>query len=40
LDVSISTVAEWENGHRFPSINHLQAIAEYTKIPAWKFLKP
>jgi transcriptional regulator with XRE-family HTH domain len=40
LDVSISIVAEWENGHRFPSIDHLQAIAKYTKIPVWRLLKP
>jgi transcriptional regulator with XRE-family HTH domain len=40
LDVSISIVAEWENGHRFPSVDHLYAIAQRTGIPAWRFLRP
>jgi transcriptional regulator with XRE-family HTH domain len=39
LKVSISIVCEWELGHRFPSVDHLQAIALYTGIPAWQFLK-
>jgi transcriptional regulator with XRE-family HTH domain len=40
LDVSTAIVAEWENGNRFPSVDHLQELARYTKIPAWKFLRP
>ena len=40
LDVSISIVAEWENGHRFPSVDHLYAISQRTGIPAWRFLRP
>jgi transcriptional regulator with XRE-family HTH domain len=40
LDVSISIVSEWENANRFPNANHFHAIAQYTGIPAWRFLRP
>ena len=36
--LSTSILCEWEHGHRFPSVEHLQAIAIYTKIPASSFL--
>ena len=36
--LSTSILCEWEHGHRFPSVEHLQAIAAYTKIPAATFL--
>jgi transcriptional regulator with XRE-family HTH domain len=36
--LSMAILCEWEHGHRFPSVDHLQAIAEYTGIPACVFL--
>jgi len=36
--LSTSILCEWEHGHRFPSVEHLQAIATYTGIPASSFL--
>ena len=33
LDVSISIISEWEHGHRFPSVKHLEAVARYLKMP-------
>ena len=36
--LSTSILCEWEHAHRFPSVEHLQAIAVYTKIPAAAFL--
>jgi transcriptional regulator with XRE-family HTH domain len=39
LGVSIAIVSEWENGHRFPSIDHLQALTQYTGISASRFFK-
>ncbi len=40
LGVSISIVSEWENCHRFPAAKTLQAVVEYTKVPAWAFFYP
>ncbi len=40
LDVSVSVVNEWENGHRFPSVHHLEAICEHTGVPACCYLYP
>ena len=39
LDLSISIICEWEHGRRFPSVDHLQALVQYTGIPAWSFLR-
>jgi len=39
LGLSISIICEWEHGRRFPSVDHLQALAQYTGIPAWCFLR-
>ena len=39
LGVSVSIICEWEHGCRFPSVQHLMAIATYTKIPAAEFLR-
>lgn len=36
--LSMAILCEWEHGHRFPSVDHLQAISEYTGIPACSFL--
>lgn len=33
LGVSISVVSQWERAKRFPSIQNLLQISEYTKIP-------
>lgn len=33
LDVSISTIDTWEQGLRFPSGRHLEALSKYTNIP-------
>ena len=40
LDLSISIISEWENGNRFPGVDHLWAVSKYTGIPAWRFLRP
>jgi transcriptional regulator with XRE-family HTH domain len=40
LDVSVSIICEWEHAHRFPSVDHLWALAQYTGIPAWEFIQP
>jgi transcriptional regulator with XRE-family HTH domain len=37
--LSMAILCEWEHGHRFPSVDHLQAIAEYTGISASAFLQ-
>lgn len=37
LGVSIAIVSEWEHGHRFPSVKHLQAVTRYTGISASDF---
>jgi len=34
LGVSVSVISEWERGIRFPSSRHLDALSEYTGIPA------
>lgn len=34
LGVSVSIVCEWEHGHRFPSIAHLEDISRYVGLPA------
>ncbi len=34
LGVSVSIVCEWEHGHRFPSIAHLEGISRYVGLPA------
>jgi transcriptional regulator with XRE-family HTH domain len=39
LDLSISIVCEWEHGRRFPSVDHLQALALYMGVPAWSLLR-
>lgn len=36
--LSMAILCEWEHGHRFPSVEHLQDISEYCKIPAWCLL--
>ena len=36
--LSMAILCEWEHGHRFPSVDHLQAISRYTGIPACSFL--
>jgi len=33
LGVSISVISQWERGHRYPSIQNLQRIADYIGIP-------
>ena len=38
LGLSIAIVSEWEHGHRFPSIEHLDALAKYVGIPACRLL--
>lgn len=38
LGVSVSTVAAWENGTRFPGIDNLIALAQHTGIPACQFV--
>ena len=40
LDLSASIISEWEHGNRFPNADHFYAIAQYTGILAWKFLRP
>lgn len=36
--LSMAILCEWEHGHRFPSVDHLRAISQYTGIPACSFL--
>jgi transcriptional regulator with XRE-family HTH domain len=33
LGVSLDTVSKWELGNRFPSVEHFQALVNYTGIP-------
>jgi transcriptional regulator with XRE-family HTH domain len=40
LGVSISIISEWEHGHRFPSVRHLEAVARYLKMPVCCLLYP
>jgi transcriptional regulator with XRE-family HTH domain len=37
LGVSISVVSQWERAKRFPSMQNLLQISEYTKIPVSDF---
>jgi len=37
---STSVICEWENGHRFPAVLHLTALAEHTGISASNFIRP
>lgn len=37
LGVSTATVCAWEQGSRFPSMQHLARISEYTGIPLCAF---
>ena len=39
LGVSDAVTCEWENGHRFPGMRHLSAIAKYTGIPASELIR-
>jgi transcriptional regulator with XRE-family HTH domain len=34
IAVSTSIICEWEHAHRFPSVDHLWAVARLTGIPA------
>ena len=36
--LSMAILCEWEHGHRFPSVEHLQEISAYAKIPVWCLL--
>ena len=38
LSVSISTVSSWENGTRFPSASHLDALAGCVNMPICNLL--
>lgn len=38
--LSMAIVCEWEHGHRFPSVDHLWAVSEYTGIPAHDLIRP
>lgn len=38
LGVSLSTVAAWESGARFPGADNLAALAHYTGIPPCQFV--
>ena len=38
--LSMAILCEWEHEHRFPSVDHLWAIAQYTGIPAWELIRP
>jgi transcriptional regulator with XRE-family HTH domain len=38
--LSMAILCEWAHGHRFPSVDHLWAIAQYTGIPAWELIRP
>lgn len=38
--LSMAILCEWEHGHRFPSVDHLWAVAQYTGIPAWELIRP
>ncbi len=37
LKVSVSTVSAWENGTRFPSMEHLRRIAKICQVPLCAF---
>ena len=37
LGMSTAIISEWENCMRFPSVKTLQAVVEYTGVPAWAF---
>lgn len=39
-DLSMAILCEWEHGHRFPSVDHLWAMAKYTGIPAGLLITP
>ena len=38
IGVSISTVSQWERGTRYPCMEHLESLADYTGIPMCAFL--
>lgn len=38
--LSMAIICEWEHGNRFPSVDHLWALAQYTGIPAWELIRP
>ena len=40
MGVSVTILCEWEHGDRFPSVDHLMALAEYTGISASDFIRP
>jgi transcriptional regulator with XRE-family HTH domain len=40
LDLSVSIICEWENGHRFPSVNHMEQLAERMGVPACNLVCP
>ena len=40
LGVSVTTISEWENGNRFPTGLHLDAISSHTSIPLCAFFRP
>ena len=38
--VSVTTLHDWENGKRFPTSEHLDAISHYTGVPVCRFFCP
>jgi transcriptional regulator with XRE-family HTH domain len=40
MGVCISIVSEWEHGNRFPSVDNLWSIAQFTGIPAPELIRP
>ena len=38
--VSITTLHDWENGKRFPTGKHLDAISRYTGVPVCRLFCP
>ena len=38
--LSIAIICEWEHGHRFPSVDHMWAVSQYTGIPAGELITP
>ncbi len=38
--LSMAILCEWEHGHRFPSVDHLWAVSQYTGIPAHELITP
>lgn len=38
IGVSPATLSAWINGHRFPNVDNLQAISDYTGIPLCRIL--